>query len=584
MDFLKAFIDNLVSISCPTPIEKQIKKQKITPNDVETFLRHLKIVIPYFCQHPHSILEEIEELKENGLESIVKYLHKATENNTKVWNGTIGEAIATTYILGSTDYTIPVFKLRFAPNRKMAMHGDDLLGMSFKADGTPEKLLVVEVKNYGSNPKQAVEKASDGLLKVQQGSITLLDFIINLLKTSGKYEQARMVKQFLDTYNYRYKTEYLAFIVTDQSKWKDAHFDAVVDAIQPPLAINTLLIPNWIEHQQKIALPEENKTPTKISLPNVEINELEDVQKLLANSIFKNEHNQLASEALTVDLKNQQRTFTKYKYDPSKLEKAANFLGATGYNLLTDNSLEAEKVLKEAAVIHERLAILRLEDSETFSAVDNIITSALLYSLAGYNANAKVLASKILRNQDIKNILQSDIPRILLAHLLNGEVIQIQDTLAHFFFKFAQKKLQEPEHAPEEEEWMCWIAEKISDIGDYLTAKAFAHFIQYLRTGNELHQLEIPRLIASAGKQYATIGDYRSYVLLCSIGNYLKSLIDNSAQKLINIRLADVQDDWKLYLRFLSTLGKFPMMSIWKSQQKALQDRVSACKFSGEIE
>jgi len=291
MDFLKAFIDNLVSISFPTPIEEQIKKQKITPNDVETFLRHLKIVIPYFCQHPHSILEEIEELKENGLESIVKYLHKATANNTRVWNGTIGEAIATSYILGSTDYIIPVFKLRFAPNRKMAMHGDDLLGMSFKTDGTPEKLLVVEVKNYGSNPKQAIIKASDGLLKVQQGSITLLDFIINLLKTSGKYDQARMVKQFLNTYNNRYKTEYLAFIVTEQSKWKDTHFDAVVDAIQPPLTVNTFLIPNWIEHQQKIALTEENRTPTRISLPNVKINELEDVQKLLTNSIFKNEHN-----------------------------------------------------------------------------------------------------------------------------------------------------------------------------------------------------------------------------------------------------------------------------------------------------
>ena len=259
-------------------------------------------------------------------------------------------------------------------------------------------------------------------------------------------------------------------------------------------------------------------------------------------------------------------------YDPIKLEKAANFLGATGYNLLADNSAEAEKVLKEAAVIHERLAILRFEDGEIFSAVDNIVTSALFYSLAGYNANAKVLASKILRNQVFQDDLELDIPRILLLYLLNGEVIQIQDTLANFFFQFAKKKLQEPEHALEEDEWICWIAEKISDVGNFLTAKAFAHFIQYLRTGNELHQLEIPKLIASAGKQYATIGDYRSYVLLCSIGNYLKSLIDNSAQKLINIRLADIQDDWKLYLRFLSTLGKFPMMSMWKSQQKALQE------------
>lgn len=572
MDFLNAFIDNLILESYPTLTGKEIKKQTITPNDVETFLRHLKIVIPYFCQHPHSILEEIEKLKENGLESIVKYLHKATENNTRVWNGTIGEAIATSYILGSTDYTVPVFKLRFAPNRKMAMHGDDLLGMRFKADGTPEKLLVVEVKNYGSKPKQAVENASDGLLRVQQGSITLLDFIINVLKTANKYKEANLFNQFRDTYNHHYETEYLAFIVTEQSRWKDTHFNAVVDAIQPPLTINAFLIPNWIEHQQKIALTEENRTPTKISLPNIEINELEDVQKLLANSIFKNEHNQLASEALTVDLKNQKRKSIDYKRDLIRLEKAANFLGATGYNLLTDDSEEAEKVLKEAAVIHERLAILRLEDGQSPSAVDNIITSALLYSLAGYNANAKVLASKILRNQDIKDILQSDMPRILLAHLLNGEVIQIQDTLAHFFFKFAQKKLEEPEHTPEEEEWMCWIAEKISDVGDYLTAKAFAHFIQYLRTGDELYQLEIPNLISSAGKQYATIGDYRSYVLLCSIGNYLKSLIDNSAQKLINIRLADIQDDWKLYLRFLSTLGKFPMMSMWKSQQKALQE------------
>jgi len=179
--------------------------------------------------------------------------------------------------------------------------------------------------------------------------------------------------------------------------------------------------------------------------------------------------------------------------------------------------------------------------------------------------------SKVLRNQDIKDILHSNIPRILLSYLLNGEVIQIQDTLAHFFFMFAQKKLEDPEHQPKEEEWMFWIAEKISDIGDYLTAKAFAHFIQYLRTGNELHRVEIANLIANAGKQYATIGDYRSYVLLTSIGNYLNSLLDNSTQKLIKLTLTDIQDEWNLYLRFLSTLGKFPMMTMWKSQQKALQ-------------
>lgn len=76
----------------------------------------------------------------------------------------------------------------------------------------------------------------------------------------------------------------------------------------------------------------------------------------------------------------------------------------------------------------------------------------------------------------------------------------------------------------------------------------------------------------AAGRQYATVSDYRSYVLLNSIGKYLQSLIEHSTQKLVSAYVDDMNDEWKLYLRFLSTLGKFPMMSIWKSQQKALQE------------
>jgi replicative superfamily II helicase len=119
---------------------------------------------------------------------------------------------------------------------------------------------------------------------------------------------------------------------------------------------------------------------------------------------------------------------------------------------------------------------------------------------------------------------------------------------------------------------MYWVSEKISNIGDYLTAKAFAYFIQYLRTGDELHQTEIIKFTVAAGKQYATVGDYRSYVLLTSIGKHLQGLIDSSTQRLVRLCLTDIQDGWELYLRFLSTLGKFPMMSMWKSQQKALRD------------
>lgn len=571
MPFLQAFTENLVLVSCPKRAGKNFGRQKVTLKNTETFLRHLKLIIPYFCRHPQGILEELGDLREDGLESVLKDLHRMTQGNVKVWNGTIGEAIASSYILGCTDYQIPVFKLRFSPNRKMAMHGDDVLGLQFNPDGIPKALLVTEVKNYGSNPKEAVKNASDGLLKVQEGSVTVLDFIINVLRTAGRYSEANLVNRFNDSYTYSYHTEYLAFIVTEHEKWKDEHFDAVIEGVTNPLTVNSFLIPNWIEHQKKL-ISTDNIEPSKLSLPAVEIDDLKDAKTLLINSNFKTEHNQLASEALTIELKNEQRKFISYKYNPAKLEKAANFLASIGYNLLADGSEEAEPVLKESAVIHERLAVLRIEDNQASSAVENIVTSALLYSIAGYNANAKVLVSKILHQQDIKHTLLSNIPRILLTHLLTGEISQLQDALAQFFFKFAQKELESPDHSLEEQEWMDLVSAKIADIGDWLTAKAFATFTQYLRTGNEAYQAEILKLIRVAGKQYATVSDYCSYVLLNSVGRYFQSLIEHSTQRLISVHVDDLDDEWRLYLRFLCTLGKFPMMSMWKSQQKALQE------------
>ncbi|MGV0102619.1 Hachiman antiphage defense system protein HamA [Nostoc sp. DSM 114160] len=572
MPFLQDFTANLVLVSYAKSIAKDFERQKVNLKNIETFLRHLQLIIPYFCRHPQGIIEELEKLKEDGLESVLKDLHQMTQGSVQVWNGTIGEAIASSYILGCTDYKIPVFKLRFATNRKMAMHGDDVLGLKFNANGIPQALLVTEVKNYGSNPKEAVKKASEGLLKVQEGLVTLLDFIINVLRGAGRYNEAKLVNRFNDTYTYSYRTEYLAVVVTEQEKWKEQYFDAVVEGITTPLTVNAFLIPNWIAHQKNLVNSQKNQEPSKLSFPSIEIDELKDIVNLLNNSDFKKEHNQLASEALTIDLRNEQRKFISYKYDPIKLEKAANFLALTGYNLLMDGSEEAEKVLKESAVIHERLAILRIEDGQAYIAVENIVTSALLYSIAGYNANAKVLVSKILYRQDIKDVLLSNTPRILLTYLLTGEISQLQDALAQFFFKFAQKELESSDYPLEEEEWMDLVSAKIADIGDWLTAKAFANFTQYLRTGNESHQTEILKLTIAAGKQYATVSDYHSYVLLNSIGKYLQSLINHSTQRLVSPHVPDMNAEWKLYLRFLCTLGKFPMMSMWKSQQKALHE------------
>lgn len=88
MSFFQVFNDNLELVSLPKSVNKEFRRQKITLRDLETFLRHLKIIIPYFCEHPLTILESIEELKENGLQSVLLALHKknSRQSSGMEWN------------------------------------------------------------------------------------------------------------------------------------------------------------------------------------------------------------------------------------------------------------------------------------------------------------------------------------------------------------------------------------------------------------------------------------------------------------------------------------------------------------------
>jgi replicative superfamily II helicase len=566
--FLIKFSENLDIISS-SPLTNTFSQQKTVPRDVVIFLKHLNIIIPYFCRHPYRIIEEIDSLKETGLQATIQDLHRLTQNNAKVWRGTIGEAIATAYILARTDYKIPIFKLRFASNRKQAMHGDDVLGFQFNNDGTPKTLLVTEVKNY-KTPGKAVRDASQGLLNTQNTSPTLLDFIINILQEKDRCKDARLVKRFLNAYVYPYETHYHAFVVAEESRWKDSYFDKVGEEFAKPLTVNAFLISSW-ELEQANLIVQDNQEPTKLSLPQIEVNELQDVRSLLTHPIFQNEQNQLASEALAIDLNIKHRA--NYRYDQYKLEQAAHYLSISGLNLLEEEPNEVENVLKEAAIIHERLATLRLENHAIQKAYENILESALLYSIAGYSANAKVLVEKLLHQTDIIEVLLQSPPKLFLTYLLTGQISNLQNALATFFQQFKSQVLSDEQcQGLTDDEQIDLIAEKVSNIGDWLTAKMFATFTQYLRTGNEQYLKRICQLAHSAAQQYATNSDYSSYILINLLKKYFYSLSNSSTHKLVCDALGKVDEKWKLYLRFLSTLGRFPMLTLWKSQRKAIEE------------
>lgn len=387
--------ENFREIGVSVSLPKDVLATKILASNSTNFSSFLKFLITYFCRHPRRIIEKLLESDGEGINIVISNLLKESglsnlsdsKKSIKVWKGTVGEVIATAYVLGFTDYAVPVFKLRFAPNRRLAMHGDDLLGFRFKEMGKPASLLVGEAKNW-ENPKEALKAANATLLRVKDSSPTLLNFIIEELDAQGRHQEAIMAQRFLDEYNYSYMTEYLAFVVSDNNKWNDEYFKCVSSNPAIPLKISVSLVSEVIQTSLILQEDEEEKY---VGLPIDDIDEVEDSNKLLNNIYFKNEYSQLASASLASELQVQDRESIHYKLNPVKLEKAACLLTYSGIRPSEDSEENKERLLYEAARIFERLSIWNLEYRDKSRAISSIINSAITYSIAGYSANAKVL-------------------------------------------------------------------------------------------------------------------------------------------------------------------------------------------------
>ncbi len=566
---LDEFKDNLellphVTISLPT----NVKEQKISPKDHEQFVAHLKFFIPFFCRPPSRILQQLTDLKDRGLDKIVQDLHSLTRGNIKVWHGTIGEVIATANILCLTDYVVPVFKLRFAPNRTMAMHGDDLLGFKFTDEGKPKALLILEAKNYLHNAKQAVQAANETLLKVKNSSPILFDFIINELHSQGKLTEAQLVERFLDEYNYKYRKDYHAFIVTDAKSWDDSYLTEVNPTPAIPLTIMPFLITDWKQVQESLLLPLEEKI-LPLKFPGIKIDDSVEIKKLLENKEFQTDHDKLASAALSKDLQVEHRERIKYKFDLNKIEKAADFLTISALRLFDDETEQALLYLKEAAVIHERLSVWNLENRGRETFIRDTIDSAFLYSIAGGTANARVLIERIITEENVDNLKLPNKFYIFLVLLISNRLSELKDSLGKFFYEFPPKVGHDEKI---EKESMNLIADKISDTSDYLIAKTFAELTKYINTGDVVNIKTINKYLNLSIKQFAIIGDYEAYSLVVIFKRYFETFLVNSTMSILGKALGKIDEEWKEYLRYLTTLGKFPMLTLWKSQQIAVNE------------
>lgn len=519
---------------------KDVAGAKVLPLELNSLSDVLRLLIAYFCCHPRRIVEQIQRSGEKGIEEVVANLFAQTlrvsedrENSTKgvrVWRGTIGEVLATAYVIGFTSYIVPIFKLRFAPNRRLAMHGDDLLGFQFTQTGEPRSLLVGEAKNWENNIGGAVRKANETLLNVKSSSPTLLNFVIEELDAQGRHDEAKMVERFLNKYDYEYKAEYLAFIVSDDRKWKDDFYLEVGPNPATPLEVAIFLIPNSEVFQKSLTLTEEE--PLSPSIPVISVDDLADAQRLLDNSTFKDHHSKLASATLAADLQIEDRGKIIYDLDTKRIaqiEEAARLLSIVAIRLPPDKQEQRENLFRYAARIFERLAVWELERGEKSNAISAIVDGAVTYSLAGYDANARVLMQTVHEIESYSLLIAPG--QRFSALFLSGRLAELEDELAELLFSVKQFDLRE---AKTEAEWAELVGQALAHVADLLVAKSFALLLHYLRTGkSELMETAIDSLQRSR-RIYPLIGDYSSSHLSTILTVYFVRLTEDSPHALLS--------------------------------------------------
>lgn len=575
----KLIKDTLETKSVAIQLPKGVIGTKVYPSDMSSFPNVARLLIACFCRHPRRLLEKIQQSGERGIEEIVADLFAQTigvmhdkensQEGMRVWRGTVGEVLATAYVIGFTKYKVPVFKLRLAPNRRAAMHGDDLLGFQFTTTGEPLSMLVGEAKNW-KDTSGAIRQANSTLLEVKESSPTLLDFVINALDMEDRSEEAKMVERFLDDYDYEYKTDYLAFVVADERSWKDNFCLLVTARPASPLEIAGLLIRNLEDFHKSLVLVKEAEPHTP-KIPPITIDDIGDTQRLLDNSTFKNHHNKLASAALATNLQIEGREKIQYGLDAKhivQIEKAAHLLDIVGVRTSPETRDQSKSLLRHAARILERLATWHSERGEKGEAVGNLVSAALTYGVAGYDANGRVLMDVVNEIED------SEVSLVAPAHkysslLLAGRLSDVEDQIAQLAFDTKQYGI---EKAKTEEAWITLVGEALTRVADLLVAKSFCHLLHYLRVGkHELVEIAIDSLQRST-EAYSLIADYTSCQLSYLITVYCKRLLEDSPHALLPKYVGEgkMDDSWRKYMRRLR-LGKFPMIFFWKSQKEALE-------------
>jgi hypothetical protein len=242
--------------------QNQSNKFKILtlkPEEFDVLKDALIGVLPDYYVDPQSIADTLVRLGKNA--TAEKLLTKIPEVKN-IRSGDIGEILTTDYIEESTEYFVPIRKLRWKDHRNMAMRGDDVIGILVDQQHQTIKFLKAEAKANKSLSRDVLRKArveldndeglpaphalafvserlrdtgnqalSDLIEKVQLVDGIRVNQVEHLLFTFTASNPATLQKEAFDAYNGNIKQKSVGFRVSEHQDLITEVYQGVIDGL-----------------------------------------------------------------------------------------------------------------------------------------------------------------------------------------------------------------------------------------------------------------------------------------------------------------------------------------------------------------
>jgi len=190
-----------------------MKILELKPEEFDNLVNALVETLPEFYIDPESIAGTLERL---GKHAAAQKLRVKLPEVKNIRSGDIGEVITTDYIEESTEYTVPIRKLRWRDHRNMAMRGDDVIGIFVDHEEQTIRFLKAEAKANKALSRKVLEDARSELdLDHGLPAPHALEFVAERLRETGDHELSDLIEevQLVDGINTN-QVEHLLFTFT----------------------------------------------------------------------------------------------------------------------------------------------------------------------------------------------------------------------------------------------------------------------------------------------------------------------------------------------------------------------------------